>query len=160
MPTSGQVGARGAAWSSGSPETYMDIVVAGHPYQCLVDTGCDRSLIPRRLVPHARLNQVDIVVFAANGIPIPILGATTLRFTVQGRLESARLLVSDDVDEFMLGFDLLKAQGARWHFDEQVMLLHGGSVHLRTRKLRASCSQVWVREAFTVPARSATSPSG
>ena len=38
-------------WQKASPETYMEILIAGHNLVCLLDTGCDHSMIPRRLVP-------------------------------------------------------------------------------------------------------------
>src|SRR5208282_6199455 len=46
-------------YSRYSSETYLDISVYGKTCPGLVDTGSDRSLIPRRLVPRAHLTPAD-----------------------------------------------------------------------------------------------------
>ena len=82
-------------------ESYLDIDVnckAGH---CLVDTGCDKSVIPR-----AKLRETSLQLFAANGTDIKVLGAVRFNFRVIGMPLYADLVqVSDEVDEFILGFD-------------------------------------------------------
>ena len=66
-----------------NPETYMDIYIARHHLACLLDTGCDHSLIPYRLVPGAFLSPVNFDVYAANGARVEILGCTEAQFFVQ-----------------------------------------------------------------------------
>jgi len=95
----------------------MEIDVLGQKCLCLLDTGCDHSLIARRLVPTAILQPVDIDIWAANGTNISILGTMRFHFSVQGMEMTADLLVSDDV----LGYDWLVNQRARWHFDEKYL---------------------------------------
>jgi len=51
-------------------------------------------------------------VTAANGSVINILGHMTIKFAIRGVPFKADLLVADDVDKFMLGFDWLTAQKA------------------------------------------------
>ena len=73
--TTGATGhVNGVTWKTSMPETFIKIVIAGYKHKCLLDTGCDYSLIPRRLVPTAKLDPVDLDIYAANGAPISILG--------------------------------------------------------------------------------------
>ena len=116
-----------------------------HQQICLLDTGCDYSLIPRRLVPTARLPPVNLDIYAANESPIHILGQMTVRFQICGIPILADLLVSDDVYEFLLGYDWLVAQGAHWIFDRKVLLLHGIEIPLHLRTSRASVSRIYAK---------------
>jgi len=48
--------------------TYID--VCGTHHRCLLDTGCEKSLIPASLVPSAEVKPVDFKLYAANNTPI------------------------------------------------------------------------------------------
>ena len=69
------VHANGATVGRLGNETYLQISVNGCEVSCLLDTGCEKSMLPRRLIPNTPLQPVDISVDAANGIKIPILGS-------------------------------------------------------------------------------------
>src|SRR6266516_2714689 len=96
------------------PSTYIEIRIAGIKHKCLLDIGADFSLIPRKLVPQATLYPVQIEIFAANGTKIEVLGEITVAFKLEGINVQADLLVSDHVDEFMLGFDWMAKHEIQW----------------------------------------------
>ena len=62
--------------------SYLDIDVKGNIGHCLVDTGCDKSVIPLRLIPRAKLRQTSLQLFAANGTEIKVLGGSTVLISV------------------------------------------------------------------------------
>ena len=67
-----------------------------------------------------RYNEpVDFKLYAANNTEISILGSLRLGFTVQGIPLCADLLVSDEVEEIMLGIDWLTENRCKWHFVER-----------------------------------------
>jgi len=107
----------------------------------LLDTGCERSLIPRNLVPNAKLGPVDFKPFAANSTDISILGSVRLGFTVHGMSLFADL-VSDDVEEMMLGIDWLTENDCKWHFVEKQIEIGGRKVHMRSRRSLAGIRRV------------------
>jgi len=107
------------------PETYIEVEICNQTHKCLLDTGCDHSIILGKLVPTATLEHAPVDVTAANGSVINILGHLTNKFAIKGVPLKPDLLVSDDVDEFMLGFDWLMAQKARWDFNAKTLTLHG-----------------------------------
>ena len=134
-------------------ETYLDIYVHGVKAQCLVDTGCDHSILPRRVVPSAVLGPSSTELYAANGSKIRVMGFMRLLFNVQGLSLHADFLVSDDVDECILGFDWLRRNNCHWLFDEGVLIISGERVKLQQRPSRASVRRIYARESVAVPDR-------
>ena len=112
--------------------------------------GNDFSLISRRRVPTARLSPVILEIYAVNGSPIHILGWMTVQFHICGISIIADLLVFEDINEFMLGYDWLAAQGAHWFFGRKVLLLHGKEIPLRLHTSRSSVSRVFTTEHVVV----------
>jgi len=65
------------------PETYIEVDICNQTHKCLLDTGCDHSIIPRKLVPTATLEPAAVDVKAASGSVINILGHMTIKFAIQ-----------------------------------------------------------------------------
>jgi len=65
------------------PETYMEVEICNQTHKCLLDTGCDHSIILRKLVPTAILEPTPVDVTAANGSAINVLGHMTINFSIQ-----------------------------------------------------------------------------
>jgi len=134
------------------PETYIEVEICNQIHKCLLDTGCDHSIIPRKLVPTATLEPAPVDVKAANGSVINILGHTTIKFAIKGVPLKAELLVADVVAEFMLEFDWLTAQKARWDFNTKTLSLHGVTFPLCTRPSRMGIRCVYVTDRVRIPA--------
>jgi len=54
-------------------ETYMDVNAQGCIIPCQIDSGCDYSVIPRRLIPNAILTTSRMELTAVNSTPISVL---------------------------------------------------------------------------------------
>jgi len=54
-------------------KVYLDIEVNGIKAPGLVDTGCDKSLLPYKMVENVELERMDCQLYAANGTTIEIL---------------------------------------------------------------------------------------
>jgi len=98
------------------------------------------------------LEPAPVDVTAANGSVINILGHMTIKFAIKGVNLKADLLVADDIDEFTLGFDWLKAQKASWDFNANTLTLHGVTVPLCTRPSRMGIRRVYVKNRVQIPA--------
>ena len=123
----------------------------GHAtHKCLLDRGCDYLLIPYRLVPKAHLEPVALDVTAANGSPIKILGLTVIHFTIEGEEVSATVMVSDQIEEPMLGYDWLCNQDIIWNFNAKQVLFRNKPVRLKPRTSPVSVSRVYVREKVDI----------
>jgi len=46
---------------------------------------------------------------------------------------AADLLVAEDVDELILGYDWLRLQGVNWNFQQCQLVLHGVTIPLTNR---------------------------
>ena len=58
----------------------------------------------------ATLTPVNLDIYAANGACIAVLGRMTVQFYIEGMQILADLLVSDEIHEFILGYNWLAAQ--------------------------------------------------
>ena len=146
--------ANGATVGKFGRETYLQIAVAGRKAVCLLDTGCERSMLPKKFVPKVSLKPVEIDVYAANGAKIPIEGSVRLQFQVEDMFLEAELLVSDAIEEMMLGIDWLQEHRCHWMFDENAIVIHGRKVALQSRATKAFVRRIYVAEEIVVPPRS------
>ena len=60
------------------------------------------------------------------------------------------LFKSEDIHEFMLGYDWLVAQEDHWYFVRKILLLHGKVILLKLRTSHSSVSRVYAREQVVV----------
>ena len=125
--------ARGCTGDKLLPSTYIEIDLAGNKHMCILDSGCDYSLMPYRLVPYAELKPVNIEVFAANGSPVNILGSLVCTFYIECEKVTINLLVTDDIEEPMLGYDWFCQQDIVWDFGEEEILFRGKAIRLQQR---------------------------
>jgi len=128
---------------------YVTAYVDGKPIQCLLDSGCERSVISRNVVPDTKLTRTRYSLTVADKASLPILGDTNLHFEVDGNCFKANVSVSPAIDDFLLGSDWLEANGAKWDFAT-------GTLHLGDRVIRAyrrSALTLLVRRQEEHPAR-------
>ena len=105
----------------------------------------------RRLVPNVPLSNIKTRVYAANGTLIPVMGTVTLRFEVADVPVHCKFLVSDAVDEPMLGIDWLTANNCHWDFTRGILMIKGQEVSLLERPRRPTVRRVYVEESVFVP---------
>src|SRR5258708_13923945 len=78
--------------------------------------------------------HTDWVAFTVTGQTMTILGARRLHFSVQGIPMTAHCLVTDEVDEMILGYDWLVDNKIQWNFGSKVLSLPGTSIPLKSRQ--------------------------
>ena len=93
---------------------YMPVRLFGRGMLALLDSGCDTSVVGRRNLPaEMEIQSTRRTLFAANGSQIPLLGEVTLVFQVQGLQHTADVVVTDVIDELILGIDWLTKEACR-----------------------------------------------
>jgi len=127
--------------------------VGGKPIQCLLDSGCERSVISRNVVPNAKLTRSRYNITVADKANLPILGDTTLHFEVHGNRFEANVSVSPAIDDFLLGSDWLEANRAKWDFATGTLHFGDHVIRAYRRTLGKVCRQIMVSENYIVPAR-------
>ena len=118
-------------------EAYIELVIAGRKCSCLLDTGSDVTLFSHALIRGLPLDQCVVDLSAANSTSIPILGAVTVSAKLQGRDIEIEGIVTDHVDEVILGLDWLQAKGADWNFRTGKLTVHGQVYQLVDGRKRA-----------------------
>jgi hypothetical protein len=131
-------------------ETSSIINVAGKLLHAVVYSGCERSVIHRKYVPKAHLQQTGTQLFAANGKQIPVLGRMNLGFTVDGVPMQTEVFVTDRVEELLFGYSVLVQYNCTWSFAEGILFVQGAPVKLKTQNFDVNVRRVYVRQAVRV----------
>ena len=134
---------------------YLRARIDGRTRFCLLDTGCELTVIPAKLVGKRKLYQARKNLIAANGTQIPILGWTTLQAYVGNSLLEINGLVTEHVQDIMLGIDWLQDNGAYWDFVRREVIIDGQHHRLCSKQSgRTWCRRIIVDEDTVVPAMS------
>ena len=133
---------------------YLQMKIYGRVQWCLLDTGCELSVLPARVVPRRDLRPTTQRILAANGSEIPVVGTVLATAEIEGNCVSVDGLVSENVFEPMLGIGWLEANAAVWVFKEGVLRMHGKTYPLHSRpKADTWVRRVMVAETTLVPPR-------
>ena len=66
-------------------DVYLALRLNGKIIYGLLDTGCDTSVISRRIIPDQQLKQTTQKLYADNGTEIALLGEVELTLSISGR---------------------------------------------------------------------------
>ena len=135
---------------------YVRVQLDGKTLPCLLDSGCEITLIPKSVVEAARNIKVlpsRQCIWAANGSKIEIAGEAVLPLLLNGRCIPTRALVSPDVEEVMLGSDWLQAHECLWDFGRGKLLIDGQAAVTLSRKHRLCCRRIFAQEDVVLPPR-------
>ena len=69
---------------------------------------------------------------AANGTPMDAVGKITIDLKLHEFPVRSDFLVSPDIDEIMLGMDLLSGHSTKWDFDHAILTVEGQPLQLYT----------------------------
>jgi len=136
---------------------YVRMTLFGKVVPCLVDSGCETTLVPKSLIDC--YTGIDVwpssdQVWAANNTTIDIYGETKLPLVLEEQCIWTSALISDDVEEVMLGADWLQANRCVWDFGTGNLSINGHPAVTLTRKGHIRCRRVIVQEPLQVPPRS------
>jgi hypothetical protein len=115
----------------------------------MLDSGCSLSVLPAPFY-HGALQQKNVKLYAANESQISVLGETRVHFTVGDLQLFADVLVSDSVDEFLLGFDWLQVNQCIWLFADGVIHVRGHALKLNKRRASNCIRRVYVADNVLV----------
>ena len=134
---------------------YAYLKVGNKTVSCLIDTGCDLSLMPGDLLTaDDQLEPHSAKVTAANGTPITILGKKVFHIMLNGIAFDTEMLVSRDVDEAMIGAQFLMQHNTCWHFNKGSVVIDGHELKLHARPGNQSCRRVFCQNTVVIPAAS------
>ena len=140
--------------------TYLAIEWAGKQYNALLDSGCEVSIVGRRLLPKdIQLEPAETNLLAANRTKIPLLGRIEMDFILGGKTYPAKLAVSSAIDELILGVDFLSKYSVTWSFGAGELYIDGQSFPLQQRILPGRVRWIYAAESVRIPAMARTNIS-
>ena len=106
---------------------YVKMKLSGAEVPCLMDTGCEITMVPRRLVQRhrIRISPTERQIWAANGSEIELSGEAIVPLVLNDRNIDSFTLVSPDVEEVMIGADWLEKHRCLWDFGGKQLFIDG-----------------------------------
>ena len=101
-------------------EVYLALGLNGRRVYELLDTGCDTSVVSRRVILNEQLKPSTQKLYAANVTEIALLGEGDLTLTMADYEVTAAVLVFEEVDDLISGIDWLGRHSCRWPFAQNV----------------------------------------
>ena len=155
-PPVGNVANRGSRKMQDKANVYVKMTLLGKEFPCLVDSGCEVTMIPKSLINRFRSIQIHPTtskVWAANNTRMHIDGETRVPFFLNNMCLWTTALVSEDIEEVMLGADWLQQYGCVWDFRTGKLSIAEQPAVALTRRGRMKCRRVFVQECHEIPPR-------
>jgi predicted aspartyl protease len=138
-----------------SRRTYLPVIVNGRHFDCLLDTGCETSVVPPFMAEGLSLEPVSRKLMAANGSGIPVKDIAYITSEIDGMDIYIRALVSDHVFNPMLGINWLDDNKAIWDFAKGQIRIRGMNLSLKSRPDQVLWStRVMLAEDVVIPSSS------
>ena len=142
--------ANGSSGGRLSDAVFLTATIGHRTESCLVNTGCQISLLPDRLAPPGPWQEGPKLLRAANGTPIDVVERVTIDIKLNGFSVRSDFLVSPEIDE-LLGMDFLSSHSTKWDFDHAILTVEGQPLHLQTGSRKLRCRRVVVTEDTIIP---------
>src|SRR6266516_3276162 len=140
---------------------YLTMGLNGKQRSFLLDSGCDMTLLPLRYVRRLQVKPTDKTVTAANGANIPLAGEVQVLLTLGDLRIKTKALVSEFVNEGMLGHDWMRDNDCYWGFRAGHIIIQSKTFALEGRELPEGRScRVFAQDDIVVPGRSETVMTG
>jgi len=137
-----------------SRPSYLEVELKGINHMCLLDSGCEQTVVPAKLVKGLRLRSTPKQLYAANGTKIPVKGEVTLPLTLNGLNLHACALASNEVNEIMLGLDWMSTHNVCWNFGAGEIKVYSQILPLLAHPDKEKCRRVLLQEDIEIPAKS------
>lgn len=119
-----------------------------------MDTGSFYSVIPLKFCDNATLKPSSVKLIAANGSEIPVAGEKYVSFVADGVRLKAFVLVSEAIDEFLLGSAWLCENRSVWDFDKLTLNVNGREIRLAHKRPSTCVRRVIATDNVLIEARS------
>ena len=93
-------------------------------------------------MPNELLKPTTQKLYAANGTEIVLVGEVELTLVLAGHVVTAAVVVSDEVDDLILGPDWLISHRCRWSFARNLIEIYGMAVRLNSRPRQSMLKRI------------------
>ena len=133
---------------------YLRAKLFGRELLCLLDTGCQVTVIPNILIPDdVQLRTSQQSLFAANRTPVTVSGETELTLEVNEYTLEVHAIVSPDVSSVILGNDFLKQNHSLWDYENSKIRLNGVWFNLTAMPTAGLVRRIYTQLDINIPAK-------
>jgi len=127
--------------------------IFGCKHLCLLDSGADVSLIPAYCVPTKQsIAPSTNRLYDANETEILLKGQVTTTISIQRHQFCSTFLVTENVDDVILGRDWLSVHKAIWDFNNNAVVIGGHRIELSHKERTAPrCKRCRVSSDVDIP---------
>ena len=118
----------------------------------ILDTGCDTSVVSRRVIPNELLKPTTQKLYAVNGTETDLLGEVELTLKLADFEVTSAVVVSEEVDDLILSIDWLGRHRCRWSFAQNLIEIDGSVVRLINRPRRSQLRRIYAVDNTVIPA--------
>ena len=104
---------------------FIEIKIGKKRCSALLDTGSEVTLLPKHLADLTQLNRASRKLRAANGTKINIIGEWRTTVTMGPLRVRMNFIVSDQIDELLVGIDWMRENGCGLSFADLTIELKG-----------------------------------
>lgn len=133
---------------------YLPVNICGKSRWALLDTGCEVTVFAARHLQGVEVQTTNQRLTAANGSDIEVLGETEVSLVVGNQIILTKCLVSEYVDELILGLDWLESHKCVWDFGARNIVVDGQRYKLFAHQPTWRVRRVVLHESTVIPARS------
>ena len=138
---------------AGEQPVYLTLTFGRYRLKCLLDTGCQKSILPSRIVQGMGLGPVIDELYAANGTRIATQGTAEVPLRLGGLYLPVEAIITEHVREPMLGMDWMLANECKLDFKDLTVTLQGKVFPLEKRATGLNlCRRVVVARRVEIPA--------
>jgi hypothetical protein len=131
----------------------VEVKIEGWTHIAILDSGCDRTMIPPHLVEGIPLEPSDMLFFALGGEPIPLLGKIALEIELGETSVDIECYVTPKVDDVFLGIDWMRKCKMEWSFGDDSIVVGGSKYVLRSqREIRQEMNVAQARSCRAISA--------
>ena len=139
---------------------FIEVKIGKRRCPALLDTGSEVTLLPKHLADLSQLNRSSRTLRAANGTLINIVGEWKTVVTIGPVSVTMNFIVSDQIDELLVGIDWMRDNGCVISFADLTLELQGYRFPLLAKAKSGSCNRVILEEGVILPAKSEAIVSG
>ena len=127
--------------------------LSGQVRWCILDSGSEVSVVPARLIKNELMRPSTQKLNAANGSEIKISGEVILELQLDDHSIPAKCLVTESIDEILLGLNWLEDNEVVWDFQKRTVMLNGKRYVLQSQDPPTNVRRITVQDNTIVPPR-------
>ena len=136
----------------GVSKAYLEVRLHSKMIYALLDTGCENTVIGKRLLTNVELQPTTQKLYNASGTEMKLLGEVDLRLKVGNYWTTVRAVVTESINELILGLEWIKQNHCTWDFTSGRIEIGGQVRILKSKESKNSVRRLFVSEDIIIPA--------